>query len=303
MTKIKAKSKAGQSLRAVDKPFFRYWQALYLSFFSSKLYLDVAKRWKGFGFVYLLLALAIFTLPFSIRVALESNKFFNEQVVQPISNLPTLYLQNGTISINEPTPYFVKNSRGQTVMIVDTTGSIKEIDTKTWPELNILITKDQFLYRLPPPPLFFNSDDKDDFANKLTNTVGKVPFNKQGNMMFKGKEWIQSVNFKRLKMAVAAVIYPTIVLTAFGIFLVMILVLALMGQFIAKLFFDVSISYKQACRLLAVSMTPVILAFFIFLVTGYFHSRYTFLLPIFFVAYFCYAVICVKWQSKKLVHS
>lgn len=296
-------TKTGKSLRAVDKPFYRYWQALYLSFFSSKLYIDVAKRWKGFGFGYLLLVLAIVTLPFTIRVCIEFNKFFNEQVVQPINNLPTLYMQNGTVSVNEPKPYFAKNSRGQIIMIVDTTGSIKSIDNKTWPYLNILITKDRFFYRVPPPPLFYNSDAKDNFANKLANNVGSVPFDKQTNMVFNGKEWINSVNFKRLKTVIAALIYPAIVLTTFGIFLVIILTVGLMCQFIAKLFFDVSISYKQSCRLLTVSMTPLLLGFFILLVSDYFNSGYSFLLPILFVAYFCYAVICVKWQSKKLVHS
>lgn len=53
-------SEQNKVLRKVDAPFYNYWQAIVLSFFSSRLYVDVGKRWKGLGFRYLLLIVFCF---------------------------------------------------------------------------------------------------------------------------------------------------------------------------------------------------------------------------------------------------
>ncbi|MBA2652478.1 MAG: DUF1189 family protein [Tatlockia sp.] len=287
----------GKTLRNIDKPYYRYWQALYRSFFDSALYVDVAKRWKGFGLIYLLVLLFIASLPFSLRVIYEYNKFFTEEVVQPMLGLPTLYMQNGKISVDKPMPYFVKNPKGQIVAIVDTTGAITSMD-KTYPNLTILVTKDKLFLRYPMPHFFFSQD-----APQIGNDIQVYPLSSQGNSIFEGKDWVKTSGILNLKIFFGALLYPTIALTAFGIFLVLILAFTLMAQFIAKLFFKISLSYKQACRLFIVSATPFMWLFWTGLTLGFLYSGYMVVAPLIMIIYFCFAVLAVKRESHKLVRS
>jgi hypothetical protein len=290
-------TKQGKQLSDIDKPIYRYWQAIYQSFFNPKVYVDVAKRWKGLGLSYLLLVIFIFSIPFAIRFILEFNQFFLEKMVQPISALPTLYIQNGKVSLDKPMPYMIKNKQGQVAAIVDTTGVIKTMDGR-YPELAILITKDRLFLRLPSSSFFFTTNEA-----QTANNVQVYPFSDKANSVFIGKEWVKTSGIQNLKLFFGLLIYPTMALVAFGAFLVFILAIALMAQFIARLFFKISISYKQACRLLIVSLTPFMLVFWTLLALGYISGSYTFFLPLIMFSYFCYAVLALKRESHKLVRS
>ena len=43
----------------MEKPRYKLFQPLFLSFYSAALYRDVAKRWRGTGLAYLLMLLAL----------------------------------------------------------------------------------------------------------------------------------------------------------------------------------------------------------------------------------------------------
>ncbi|CDZ79065.1 hypothetical protein BN59_03381 [Legionella massiliensis] len=288
----------GKTLRDVDKPFFNYWKALYHSFYDNELYVDVGKRWKGLCLGYLLFVIFIMSLPFTTRLISEFLPFFDEAIIQPIKDLPTLYIQDGKISTNVEMPYFVKNKRNQVVAIVDTTGTITAMDDK-YPDLTILITKEKFFYRYPTAHFFFTPAAQKDQASNIY----VYPFTGNSNSAFDGKEWVKQSGIMKLKYFFSILLYPTMAIVAFGSFLVLILTIALMGQFIAKLFFKVSLRYAQSCRLLVVSMTPFMVVFWSVLALGYFSSIYGFILPIFVIFYFCYAVISLKRESQKVVHA
>ncbi|HEL8434089.1 TPA: hypothetical protein U0D75_002421, partial [Legionella pneumophila] len=86
-------AKEKNKLKPIDAPIYSYWQALYMSFYSKRLFVDVGKRWRGIGLIYLLLVVAICSIPFSIRIASDFNKTFNQQIIQPLLQLPTVYVQ------------------------------------------------------------------------------------------------------------------------------------------------------------------------------------------------------------------
>ncbi|MBA3537470.1 MAG: DUF1189 family protein [Tatlockia sp.] len=291
-------TKKGKQLSDIDKPIYRYWQALYQSFFNPQVYVDVAKRWRGLGINYLLLVIFIFSIPFAIRFILEFNQFFQDKMVQPISALPTLYIQNGKVSLDKPMPFIIKNKQGQVAAIVDTTGVVKTMDGK-YPELAILITQDRLFLRLPTSNFFFSPKETPNTANNIQ----VYPFSDKANSVFIGKEWVKTSGIQNLKLFFGILIYPTMALVAFGAFLVFILAIALMAQFIARLFFKISITYKQACRLLIVSLTPFMLVFWTLLAFGTISGTYTFFLPLLMFTYFCYAVLALKRESHKLVRS
>lgn len=284
-----------KALRKIDKPFFRYWQALYHSFFNNELYVDVGKRWKGLGIGYLLLLMFVVTLPFSWRVTVDFKQFFAEQLILPLQQLPKMYIQNGNVSLNQPMPYVIKNKQNQAVAIVDTTGVVKTID-QTYPFLTILITKDKLFYRFPSPQFFYTTNN----VQTPVSPIYVYPFNKQSNSIFDGKEWVKTSGISHLKFFFATLIYPTVALIFFAVFVFVLLAFALMGQFIAYLF-KFSLSYRQASRLSMVSITPFMVVLWIFLTIGHFSTQSGFFLPLLFIAYYGYAVISLKRESQKLV--
>lgn len=286
-----------KALRKIDAPFYNYFQAIVLSFFSSHLYVDVGKRWKGLGVLYLLLVMFIFTIPFSIRIILDFDAFFEQQLIEPIKQLPSIYIQNGKVSFDKPMPFLVKNKSGQVVSIIDTTGTVKTIDN-TYPHLAALITKDKFYYRVPSPQFFFTKQ-----ANKEKDPVYVQSLSENINQIFDGKTWVESSDLSKVKLLSQLIIYPTIALVFFVIYLAFVLVFALMGQFLARLFFHFTISYKQTARLLAVSLTPQIFFLIFGLTLNWIFMGFGVVLIVLLALYFSFAIISLKRESQKLVVS
>ncbi|KTD16997.1 DUF1189 family protein [Legionella jordanis] len=283
------------ALRKVDAPFYNYFQALILSFFSSRLYVDVGKRWKGLGILYLLLVVFLFSIPFAWRITLEFNAFFEEQIIEPLSRMPAVFIQNGKVSFDKPMPYLIKNRAGQVVTIIDTTGKVNTIDNR-YPYLTALITTDRFFYRIPSPQLFFAKDMQKNPTQVLSQT-----FSPNINQVFDGNTWIKSSGIERIKFLSQLMVYPTVALLFFAMFLVFYLVFALMGQFLSKLFLNFSISYKQACRLLMVSSTPQLLLLLLALAANVLFPGFGALLIIIFIGYYLFAMYSLKRESQKLV--
>src|SRR3990167_6262540 len=289
-----AKVKAGTALRDVDAPFFRYWQALYLSFFSGRLYVDVAKRWQGLGIGYLLLLICITTFPLSARLAYDFNSFYEAQIIAPLKEIPKLYVQNGKVSLDKPMPYRIKNKEGKVVLIIDTTGEVTMID-KTNPNLTMLITRDQFLYRLPVPQFYTNN-----YSAAETGDVFAEPFDKGMNQIFDGNEWVQSVGIERVKWASDFLFFPTVAATFFTLYLCFFLIFTFMAQLGAKLFIKKSLTYKQACRLFIVSATPAVTLSFVSLATTIGGAFVGPILLILMILCFSYAVYVVKQEGNQL---
>ena len=289
-------SKKKQALQPVDAPIYSYRQALYRSFYSSRLYIDVAKRWKGLGIVYLLLIIMLGAIPLSIRIIIDFNKYFNQQLILPLKKIPPLYLQNKEISFDKPMPYLIKNNKGEVVTIIDTTGTVTKM-TKAYPHLTVLITKNKLFFRPPKLELFRNSaatDQDPPYEYALAQGSGEV---------FVGSEWVQSSGILKLKWLSEFLVYPMMVMFFLSLTLVLMLMLAFLGQLLAHLFFNLKLKFKQASRLLAVSVTPALACFFIFLTANVVLPG----LGIFYIAliaiYFCYSLVCLKREYTQLVHS
>lgn len=302
-------TKTETKISLIDKPIYRYWQAIYHSFFNPKLYVDVAKRWKGLGLRYLLLIIIIFSIPFALRLSIEINQVWMEKMLKPIMQLPTLFVQNGQISSDKPMPYLIKDEQNRVTAVIDTTGSTKTIDNKNYPEQTVLVTKDKVFLGTPlitKDTVLLQMLTTNSFAKKAEGSQENsltIPLSEQVNAVFDEKEWDKAYKISNLKIFITVFIYLSIALIAFGCFLVYSLVLSLLAQFIAKLFFNLSLTYVQTCRLFIVSLTPYMLVFWTLMVLGHIFSPYAVLLPLIVFAYFCYAVIAVKRESHKLVRS
>lgn len=164
--------------RSVEPPLYRYWQGLYLAFYSRPFYVDVVKRWHGLGLIYMLLLTAILSIPFSVRVVGDFSTFFSEKVLFPIKNLPPFEIKNGEVVSSSDMPHLVRNPQGDIIAAVDTSGEIT-MDGH-YPALQLLVTKDALVYRFPPPTFFMNKTE----TPSTEWTVMKESFNSQMNQTF-----------------------------------------------------------------------------------------------------------------------
>lgn len=234
----------------------RYSKAVYASFYSSVSYADVVKRWRGLGMGYLLFLIILGTIPLSGRVILAFNQFFKEEILFPFQTLPLLTIQNGEINYNQPMPYLIKNNKGEVVSIIDTKGTVSEME-QAYPQLTVLITKNKIEFR-PPSYKQFLGLAKDTIGNPIyTHT-----FDKGVNGLLSGTKWVHSSGISRLNTLMQILVFPCVTLFYFGVFGVMLLLLSTLVQLYADIFFSLKLPFKTSCRLLTVAATPTLALFF-----------------------------------------
>lgn len=287
--------KSKQGLRLINAPVYRYWQALFMAFYSNTLYLDVYKRWRGFGILYLFLLFSIAVLPLSIAFILKFNHYFETELVFPMQSLPILKIEDGKVVLDKPMPYLIKNPKGEVVSIVDTTGVVKSM-TKKYPDLTLLVTQNMIYFRTPELPFFPHQPDVQTTQNVFSQSVAN-----QIDQVFDAKESLKPNLLLRLKYMADILMYPILLSVFFGMFLIPILFFSFFGQLLSTIVFKYQLTFKQACRLYIVASTPQLFLFFILLCTGI-SVPYS---AIFFMsisaAYFCYAVMAVRQDSRQMV--
>jgi len=122
-------------------------QALYLSFFSRDLYRDVRENWKGMGFLYLLLLLAVTWVPIIYKMQGELSEVIRQEVPKYLEQMPKIMIAGGRVSIDRPVPYTILEPDGRTpFMVIDTSGRLVSLGQT---DATVLLTGDQIMFRRP----------------------------------------------------------------------------------------------------------------------------------------------------------
>ncbi len=204
-----------------------------LSFFSTALYRDVALNWKGICFVYLFLLLAACWVARAFDMHHEIAQFIDDEAPVIVSQIPTITIQNGQASIDEPQPYAITDPEtGQMIAVIDTTGTITTLEQAGAP---ILLTKTQALFQ------------KSDIETRTFNLseVGDYILDQETINYWAGLT----------KSYLAPILYPFLLLAAFIYRIVFLLVYALIGM-IFNAILNNNLTYPQLLRLSAVAITP-----------------------------------------------
>lgn len=288
-----------KKMQSVDSRIYKYWQALYLSYYSSKFYIDVAKRWRGFGISYILFFFLIAAIPYSIKSMIDMNNYITQDLLQPASMIPEFKLVNGKVQFDKAMPYFVKNAHGKNVIIVDTTGQINEI-TEDYPDLLFLInsTKIHFKY----PKLHFLKNDRKNVDYYEKARIETSDLSKFGDDTFTGKDWVEESGFIGMKNKLLLFVYPLVVGALFGIFTTGILALSILGQVAAYSIFKQKLKYKQTCRLSIIAASIGIWLYLCLKTLGISSAKLNFTCMTIVFVYFSYGVLVVKRSSKNIVH-
>lgn len=292
--------KTSKSIRPVDAPFYRYWHALFMSFYSGKLYVDVSKRWKGGSYLYLLFMVTLFSLPFSLGMIANINHTMQDKIFDPLLKIPQLTIQQGQIQLDKPMPYLIKDSEGENVLAIDTTGTITNLDSAAYPNLVMLMTTNQFFYRIPSTLGIYPNNTKSPSGIGYSKVYTET-FPKTLNEVFEGRDWIQGTKLKRMLIYIDLIMIPSIIMVFYAIVVMFSFLLTLLGQFISKLFMKFSLSFLQAARLVSVAITPISGLVFIALPFGYLPQYTGFIAIVSFIFYFCFGVFNLKAESGKLV--
>lgn len=286
-----------KSIQVLDRPQYRIWQGLYLAFFSPSFYIDVAKRWKGMCFQYVILLIFCATLPLSIRFGVCFNTFYTQQVLEPLHSMPTFKIEEGDIKFDHFMPYTISNDQGEITAMVDTTGVVKTINHQFYPKLTWLVTQHAISFSLPALHVMNGIDisfDETGFTQKITEDVTDTVSLNQ----------LMNTPFIRMMIKFGIVmIYPSIALFFISVLGVMLMVFAWAAQFMVRVIFKENITYTASFRLLMVSLTAPLFLFFGLMASDVILTEGGFYYMILFAVYFCTSIIVLKRFNRVLVRA
>jgi hypothetical protein len=122
---------------------YSIFHPLILSFFSKSLYRDVGKHWRGTGLLYIFLILAVFWVPTIIKGQLGLSRWVDGDSKEITKQIPAITISKGQVSTDVTTPYFIKDTKtGTDLVVIDPTGTYTSLE-KT--EAKFLLTKSKLI--------------------------------------------------------------------------------------------------------------------------------------------------------------
>jgi len=207
-----------------------------LSFFSKELYRDVGLYWKGVNFSYLLLLLAICSIPTIIKIHIGLSDFVDNEAPKVVEQVPEITITDGQVSIEEPEPYYIKDpENGDVLAIIDTTGTIKSLED---PNAICLLTKTNIMWR------------QGEFETRTIDLAEVKNFVLDSERIM---GWLHTAG-----KFLIIIIYPFALLGSYLYRTVQALIYAAIGLLFA-LWCKVTLSYATLLRLAVVAVTPCVL--------------------------------------------
>jgi len=109
------------------KTRYRIWHLPVLSFYSLRLYRDIATRWKGTNLGFLFLLLTICLIPTAHHIGRSVSVQIDELSDIYLMQIPDMRIVKGRVSLDAPQPYSIIEEN-RTVLLIDTTGKINTVD-------------------------------------------------------------------------------------------------------------------------------------------------------------------------------
>lgn len=205
-----------------------------MSFFSKRLYRDVGQNWKGANMSYLFLLLAICWIPPTLSLRKDMIQSLEGNQVQLINQLPDIRITDGQVSIDQKEPYHIKKN-GETVAIIDTTGSMNYIDDAN---VMALLTENELIIRR----------GKNQFNTLDLSKVADFHINKHI-----ANQWIQTT-----KNSLAPLSYGLFLLLSYIFTVLLMLLVAIVGLILSSAMHS-SIQFAGILRIAAAAATPSII--------------------------------------------
>lgn len=294
------KASAKQGVKPINQPDYTYWQALYLAFFSPRLYIDVVKRWRGFGMLYFLMLMLIISVPWSIHYTAYLSQYIDDEIIFPFEHMPSLMIQNGQASIDNVVPYIVKTKSNKPAIEINTSSDSKEVSPGN-PTVFFLITKNALYFRMPSNPAFATPATMATGSAESFQHLTEHHFEKNDNFVFSGRDWVETSGILSVKTYGFAIVFPIVFGMFWGIYFITSIVLASMGRIISIVVLKYQIRFVDSFRLIWVASTAPIALVNLVLYFGYQLRGLGWYYIILVIIYFSLAILSVKRESQSLV--
>jgi hypothetical protein len=215
---------------------YRFFQAPAMAFFSPSFYKDVGLNWKGTGFAYLLLLLAICWIPLFIKYQLSIVDFVDNKAPSFISQIPPIKIIKGEASSDVIQPYkIIEHNSGKVLALIDTTGKTVSLEGT---EAKVVLTKTEFIIK------------KDDVETRVFSLkkIDHFVLDKQSV-----SSWL-----KLFRNYGALVLFPFFAIGSFVFRIMQLLIYAVIGLLFTKIC-KAKHSYQTLLRLSVMAITPVII--------------------------------------------
>jgi hypothetical protein len=215
----------------------------YVMWFLPALWRDAGRRWRGIGFFYMLLLLALTWAAVMGKAHKPFEQFVRTEVPQFAAKVPTVDIKDGVVTADVEQPYVIEDEQGNAIVVIDTTG---ETTQPPEPAPSFLLTKDALITR-------------DQNKVQTVDLKGVKSFHLDG-------QWVQS----KADWALAqywTLWFPAAVVLSMLWRLVQMLLYGAIGLAIASSVRP-PLGYAACVRLAALAITPVILIDTVLWVTG-----------------------------------
>jgi hypothetical protein len=244
-----------------------------LSFFSKALYRDVGLNWKGVGFGYLLLLLAVCWIPPMVKIHRGFAEFVENEAPAVVNQVPEITITDGQASIQEPQPYYIKAPDSNNVLaVIDTTGSITSLEDAN---AFCLLTEDSVMWQ------------KSQFETQTMELSEVKSFTLDSDRIM---GWLRTA-----EKFIAVIMYPFALLGEYAYRIAQVLIYAAIGLLFAS-WCKVSLSYPALLRLAVVAVTPCIIVSTVIALVG--TTLPCFLNVLYLVAALAYLFLGVKACSE-----
>lgn len=278
-----------------DQRQFGLWKAFFFSFFSTRVYVDVAKRWSGLGLSYLMLLLVIVTAPFGLRFEWAAHQYYKVHVFEPSAHFPSVVIEDGEVQFNHFMPYRVTNQSGDTIAVIDATGLTREINHRVDPELTWLLTKNALHFN--PPDLKVTPNLKISFEKSAHIET----FDEELNGVLDVHSLLDRASVKLFIYGALILIYPCLIGAVWGLFATFFLAFSWATQYYVLAVFRYRMEYAAIYRLLIVSLTAPVSICFILAGLGVVYSEAGLYYLVLFAVYFNLGVAAVRRADRALV--
>jgi len=217
-------------------------QAFYMSFYSSDLYRDIGRNWRGIGWLYLFLLVALVCVPGIIKIHIGFSGWLERDAAKVVNQIPPITIRNGEVSTNVETPYVIpmpkdadtKADEPRNLAVIDLTGKHKSLEEA---DAAVFVTKKTLSVR------------KSRTEVRSYDLSQVEQFSLDSNRV---KGWLETA-----KYLMAPVFYVFLVVFVFIYRAVQGLIYAAIGLiFVNSL--KVRLEYQVLIRLAAIAVTPVV---------------------------------------------
>lgn len=247
---------------------YSVFHPIVMSFFSRSLYRDVGQNWRGSGFAYLLLLLAICWIPILFLFDRSLDAFVAHEAPAMIAKVPVVTIKNGNLSINADLPYIIKDEGNVPFIVINPNADYDELSKQPG---QIYVMKNKIAIR------------------KDANQTQIIDIPKETNMTL-GPEQV-SAGVKFINRWLAAIFYPILVISSYIYRVIQALLYAGIGSLIISRMVGVRLDYTTILRLATIAVTPVIV---ISTVLDIFSISFPFQLLLYFVITMLYLGFGIK---------